>query len=141
MKSWDCALLALLGLLPADPVDHVVGDGNDIEIAVGTLDDTRRRAEALADDQRLAFGGAELIQVVGDVIGEPGIGAHVYVEAICGQMKAVQGATGTADLSEAATRAYPQRPVVLGPKRCAADERGTGRRHVVQPAEFGIPVD
>src|SRR5690349_6828035 len=94
----------------ADLVDRVVRQRHDIEIAVRALLDAGRRAEPLANLQRLAlsaleFRGAE--EVVSDAVGQAWIGADVDVQTVCRHMKAIEAAAVVTHLLEGAGRSHP----------------------------------
>src|SRR5205085_2798295 len=96
------SLLACSGP-PADPIDDVVGQRHDIEVSVRALLDARRDAKAPSDDERLALGRVELgraEEVVGDLVGQPWIGADVHVQTVGGETEAVEAAAGSVDLLE-----------------------------------------
>ena len=56
-------------------------------------------------------------QVVRHLVGETGVGAHIHMQAIGGELHAIEAAAVSTDLLEGASRAYPKRPVVFRAKR------------------------
>ena len=84
-------------LLVADLVDRAVRNGNNVEVAIRPLLNRWSGPESGSDQERFAFVGAELRQVVGDTIGEPRVG-NIDLHPVTGQRDAEQAAAGAPDL-------------------------------------------
>src|SRR5262249_31052254 len=100
-------------------------------------------SKTLTDQQRFTFGTVELggaEQIVRNEIGEPRIGTDIDVQAIGGQVEAVETSTRSAYLLEAACGADPQCTGVLGSERVTLHESGSRGPDFIKPGELGITV-
>src|SRR5438105_2653691 len=80
-------------LFVADLVNDVIGYGDFIEIAVGSLLDIRGGPESTSDLQSLALSPLEFRRgelIVSNEVRQPGIGADVYVEPVGRETQAVK---------------------------------------------------
>ena len=78
----------------ADAVDDAVAERHDVQVAVWPLFDGGRDAETAADEQGLAFRRFELVQVIGDPVGQAGVKTDVDREPVRREAQPVQAAAG-----------------------------------------------